>query len=273
MQDKNSLPQKPQSWVTRLNQAILDSADNLPAALVILIAVYIIAEAHNYIALRDFAYHAGTPWALSYLTPVMLGAFILVIYWVLVAYKAKGYNTTVPWLIIWLFVIGSTVLNIMHFGVSPAGVSMSILSPALILFGGYLAKDVVTKQVKESRIIRTVETLNQDAQQAQAELHNIQTELAQATAERDARKAALEQIKAGLEGEIEQLRVQRAAVESAIDSVSVVPENIRQAIQIDALMAAGLSQTEAARLVGIHRNTAGNRLDLCNGSGLRGASK
>lgn len=262
--------------LTRLNNAIVQSADNLAAALVILLGVYLLAELHNYTALVDFAQLAGVHWILSYTTPVMLGVFVLVIYWVLIAYKAKGYKTFAPWVIVWLFVLGSVALNLLHYGLHPAGIAMSILAPALILFGGYLAKDIVSKQVSELHLIKGIEMLKADEQAAQQAAQTaretctkIEQVIAQLTADFEAQKAAIRARIEDLEAEEQAAIVQRDQAKLSIDGVDSVPEDVRQAIQLDALIAAGMSKTAAAKLCNIGRNTVNARLEMVNGSGLR----
>lgn len=261
---------KNKPWIERLNDTILASADNLPAALAILIGVYVVAEAHNYAALRDFAAESGVPWALSYTTPIMLGAFVFVIYWILVAYKAKGYNTALPWLIVIAFVSGSAWLNILHFGRDLNHITMALLSPLLILFGGWLAKDVVSKQVAEQRTLRSLKMLKAEAQTARSELQKIQEDHAQAVATAEAEKAALQAKINDLRADVEQLSEQRRQAKLSIGGVGDVPETIREAIQSDALVAAGFTQDEVADLIGRSRNTVANRLKMINGAGLRG---
>ncbi|MCB0209372.1 MAG: DUF2637 domain-containing protein, partial [Anaerolineae bacterium] len=131
--------------IKKLNDLVIQSADNLPAALLLLIMVYVMGELHNYTAMRVFAEEAGVPWLLSYLTPIMVGVFILVIYWILVAYKAQGFNTALPWLVIIIFVTASFWLNILHFctdddgfEIAADGLAIAALPPALIFFGGWL---------------------------------------------------------------------------------------------------------------------------------------
>lgn len=259
---------KTQSYIYRVNTAILSSADNLAANLVILIGVYIVAELHNYQALADFALVAGVPYGLHYLTPLMLGVFVLAVYWSLIAYKAKGYATWPLWAVVWLFVIASATLNIMHYGTRPDQIAMSLLGPSLILFGGWLAKDIVSRQVKEERLIRTVESLNQDAHDARQELHKIQEEAAQAKTEKTAIAVSIEASRAELDSIKAEIEQQREELKHSIKTTSLVPDDLREAIQVDALLAAGLTQSQAANIVGIHRNTAAARLSLVNGSGL-----
>ncbi|MCB0214668.1 MAG: DUF2637 domain-containing protein [Anaerolineae bacterium] len=252
--------------IKRLNDLVIQSADNLPAALFLLILVYVMGELHNYTAMRDFAQAAGVPWLLSYLTPVMVGVFILVIYWILVAYKAQGFNTVLPWLVIIVFIAASFWLNLLHFGTAADGVAIAALPPALIFFGGWLAKDIIGKQVSRNRVIQTLKDLLNDAQAARAELHKLTAEIAEQKAAQDAQQKELLAQREALENEINALRTQREAFSMA--TIDDVPAELVQAIQADALMAAGMNKAEGAKFLGIHRNTFSARLDLVNGTSL-----
>lgn len=256
--------------IKKLNDLVIQSADNLGAALFLLIVVYFLGELHNYTAMRDFAQMAGVPWLLSYLTPVMVGVFILVIYWILVAYKAQGYNTVLPWIVITIFIIGSFWLNLLHFGNTSAGVTIAALSPALIFFGGWLAKDIIGKQMHKSRTIQTLKDLLNDAQKARAELCKVNDDLAQQKEVYDAQQKEMNAQRELMNAQQQELKDALQATTGRINTLSIdtMPDELVQAIQADALMAAGLSKGKGAELLNMHRNTFNARLGMVNGSSL-----
>lgn len=252
--------------IKRLNDLVIQSADNLPAALFLLIVVYVMGELHNYTAMRDFAQAAGVPWLLSWLTPVMVGVFVFVIYWILVAYKAQGFNTVLPWLVIIIFVAASFWLNLLHFGATAAGMAIAALPPALIFFGGWLAKDIIGKQVSRNRAIKTLKDLLARAEETRAELHKLTAEFAGQKATYDAQQKQHLAQRTALESEINALRTQKEVI--SMVTIDDVPPELVQAIQADALVAAGMNKAEGAKFLGIHRNTFSARLDLVNGTSL-----
>lgn len=243
-----------------------------------LAVVFIIAAALNYDALRNFAYDlAEVNYWLSFGVPVLIDTFIALAVYITLKNKVIGEGTTLAWSIVVVFSLASIYLNSLHYPANIYGWSMAVLVPVVVFGTAELAKQQMEIEYKRDGAVMSITRLVKAQSFAQKELdtlHGQRDELArQLDTDRTGYTAQISQLKqewATLRAEVEQLQQQRKQAHANIQCAADLPSNVLQAVQLDTLIAAGWTKIDAARLVGVSRNTVPGRLGLVNGQSLIG---
>lgn len=233
---------------------LVKTEDSAITSLIVL--VFILAAAHNYDALRHFAFESGVAWSLSFATPILIDTFIAAAVWVSLRNKRYGEPARLAWVIIVAFTGVSIGLNLLHYPQLIGGQAMAVIVPVVVLASSELAKGLVESQrnrngaaVATSSLRSEIERLERAAGQEAQRLAQLEKDFAHRRAQ--------------LEAQITQLEAQREAAQTIeIDPIT------RQMYQIDGLLAAGKSQADAARIVGISPSTVRNRVANLNGDSL-----
>ena len=262
----------------------------------LIVVVFLLAAGHNYDALRHFAYESGVAYPLSFATPILIDAFIAAAVWVSLRNRRYGESTRLAWLIVLLFTVASIALNVMHYPWIPGGIAMAILVPIVILLSAELAKGIVESQRNRNTAATATATMVHKAQQLTAEIEAQTASLAQLEAQKAQQQAQLEAQKAQAQTQLEaqkaqwlaQFSEQKAQLEAELTATKTTLEAqiaeaqarleqaqngqidpiIAESYQIDGLLAAGLTQRQAAEIAGVSEGTLRNRLRNLNGHSL-----
>lgn len=264
---------KKQNRLEQINNTVINGIESPAALLIIFTLVYIIAEAHNLSGFAQLMHEAGVQ-TFTYALPLAMGIFIFCCYWLITFYKAKGYNTVGFWFIVILFIVGSAIVNLLHSNGTIGGYTLALLPPAIILAAGVIAKDLIGKQSKETGLIETIKTLTAKLSKLRREVINNEAELESI---KTAKNVELERQRAILTQLIEQVEQKKLIIEQLkiehlkAEKLSAEPTlEWAQALQGDALIFAGKSKRESAKILSISVGTLNNRLSLVNGQSLRG---
>jgi transposase len=262
---------------------ICKTEDRVILSLIVL--VFLLAAGHNYDALRHFAYESGVAYPLSFATPILIDTFIAAAVWVSLRNRRYGESTRLAWLIVLLFTVASIALNVMHYPWIPGGIAMAILVPIVILLSAELAKGIVESQRNRSGAATATAEMAHKAQQLTAKIEAQTASLAQLEAQKAQAQAQLEAQKAQW---LAQFSEQKAQLEAKLTTIKIdlkaqiaeaqarleqaqngqIDPIIAESYQIDGLLAAGLTQRQAAEIAGVSEGTLRNRLKNLNGHSL-----
>lgn len=258
--------------IKRINAAILRAGDNVSASLLLIIIAYAGIELLNFSAIAEFIESAGYGKVGGYVGATVFSILLFALFWLLIAYRSKGYHTGLLWVSLIASVLAIAALNYYH-AENAAGVVLAVIFAVVSLLAGLVSKTTIGNQLAELDAAQTLQKLRDDLSRLRAETVQASVEL-DATRETISReKTALARQKTAVEADIEQLQVTLRQLKDDIAQAELEQqqpgEEWRQALQLDALIAAGRTQIEAARWVGVSVSTARRRLELVNGSGLR----
>lgn len=233
---------------------LVKTEDNAITSLIVL--VFLLAAAHNYDALRHFAFESGVAWSLSFATPILIDTFIAAAVWVSLRNKRYGEPARLAWVIIVAFTGVSIGLNLLHYPQLIGGRAMAVIVPVVVLASSELAKGLVESQRNRNGAAVATAALRSEIERLERE----QAQAAQRLAQLDGDFA---QRRAQLEAQIAHLEAQRDSAQTP-----QIDPKTRQMYQIDGLIAAGLSQRAAAEKLGISESTVRNRVANLNGDSL-----
>lgn len=195
-----------------------------------IVLVFILAAAHNYAALQDFAFNAGVPWLLSFATPILFDLFIAIAVWVTLRNKRYDEPARLGWGIVYAFTLTSIVLNAMHYPFTPGGMAMALIVPSVVFCSAELGKGLVESARKRGDVVMGLAELTQQREHLASDVNRLGEQVTQAGAK-------LEQTKA----EIEQARNELKAVHFQQKSASVAEMNAAKLAKIEARRADVLS--------------------------------
>lgn len=258
--------------INRINAAILRAGDNVSASLLLIIIAYAGIELLNFRAIAEFITSAGYGTLGGYVGATVFSILLFALFWLLIAYRSKGYSTSLLWVSLIASVLAIAALNYYH-ARNAAGVVLAVVFAVVSLLAGLVSKTTIGNQLAELDTAQTIQKLRDDQSRLRAETVQASGELDVIRETINREKKALEQQKTAVQVEIDQLRVTLRQLKNDLVQAEIEhqqpSEEWTQALQLDALLAAGRTQVEAAELVGVSVSTARRRLELVNGSGLR----
>ncbi len=261
------------STIQKLNQLILGAGDNVAAALILFIGAYLGIEYLNFGLIWSFVSQAGYGNIGGFVGAVVFSVLMFGNFWLLIAYKTKGYRTGLLWSSLIMFTFSVAGLNYFH-AANVAGLVLAAVFPLITLLAGLVSKDTIGHQIKETKTITTIATL-------QDQIHILSSRKTQLRAECSARLTTLKNQKTTLQSDIDTLQGHANQAEQRVKELRAEAHSIQanadrpsdvwvQAIQVDTLVATGYTQTAAANAIKIGESTARNRLAMLNGESLRG---
>jgi len=261
-------------------------------------ALALLAFVLSYSSLRHMAETHGIEGPLAYAWPLLLDFAMVVFSLAILRGNLRGERTRYPWLLTVGYAALATaanVLDVLTLGLPPEAIAAAVkaIAPITLVLAFELLMQMVRAEVKRSATTESMAQLRhneeqlaatvaqqreaaaqleagiaqlkaQQAEQQRAIAAQLKDEIAQ---QKETQLAQLEadvaQRRAQLEAEIAQLAAQREQAQNGqIDPVLV------ETYQIDGLLAAGLSQRDAARVVGVSEGTLRNRIKNLNGHSL-----
>ena len=264
---------KHNNTIAKLNQIILGAGDNVSAALVLFIVAYIGIEYLNFGLIWSFVSVAGYGSVGGFVGAVVFSVLMFGNFWLLIAYKTKGYRTGLLWSSLILFTLSVAGLNLFH-AHNSAGLVLAGVFPLITLLAGLVSKDTIGHQIKEQSNLTTIDTIEE-------QIHILFSRKTQLRADNSATITTLQNQKSPLQAEVSALQGQaqqagqrvrelRAEASEVQANVGMPDQMWFQAIQADTLVATGYTQTAAGKAVGISESTVRNRLGMLNGESLRG---
>jgi hypothetical protein len=186
--------------------------------------------------------------------------------------KLNEEDDTLAWRAVLLFTGLGIAANIAHAifawysaiitgGQAILGVFATALFPLSIALVTHLLKSVITRNIKRDGSIITLKKLGEAIQSKEAEAARLDAQNIALRGENEGLSSEVERLKLS----IEELKIEHRKAQKGDFIASPVE---RQAYQIDALRAAGMTHRAACDLLGISENTGRDRLSSLNGDSL-----
>lgn len=244
--------------------------------------VFIIAAALNYNALQHFAYDkAQVNYWLSFGVPVLIDTFIAIAAYIALINREQGESTRLAKTIVVAFTLASVYLNSLHYPLTIHGLSMAALVPVVVFLSIELALQQMEIKHRRDDAILTITKLQRQAQNARQQLATIEAETAQKQAAQQAVIAAkiaeieqktqlLQQVSAQVETAELQLTQVKTALNEAENCAIDWQSREANLLRLDGMLAAGVTYTDAARVLAVAPNTVRNWRKHLNGNSLSG---
>lgn len=217
--------------------------------------IFLIAAAFNYDALRHFALdQVGVFPYLSYLFPFLVDVLIAIAVYITLTNKEQGETTGLAWSVVIAFTAGSIYLNYLHYPKTISGYTMAAFVPVVVFVASELSKQQMEIRARRSSVILTAEKLRAMVRDLTNETVKIEAgnrQLEQANREQI---RAMETQQAELQAELQTLNDSIKQAKSTLKDIENLPTKLDhravKAIQFDALIYTGMTQAQAADLLG-----------------------
>lgn len=254
----------------------------------------------SYAALVDLAAANGVPGQLSYIWPLIVDVSVIVFTAAILVAQLQRRRAGIVIALTVFYAIVTIAGNVLHAPPTALGWFVAALPPLSLIFATEALRAMAHHHIALNNAQKNLPELEQAAQQlrsetaqaraqfeqdernARATIAQLEEKIARQSAQLESQKAQriaqleadiaqrtaqleaqFEQQSAQLSTDIAQLEAQREAAQNGeIDPV------LREMYQIDGLLAAGLSQSKAAQIVGISASTLRNRIKNLNGDSL-----
>lgn len=236
--------------------------------------IFIIAAAFNYDALRHFALdQVKVNNYLSYLFPLLVDVLIAIAVYITLTNKEQGESTGLAWSVVIVFTAGSIYLNYLHYPKTLAGYTMSAFVPVVVFVASELSKQQMEIRARRSSVILTLGKLREKVKDLTAETVKIEADNRQLQAAKTQEIRTLETQITEMQTELQTLDDVIKQAKSTLKEVETLPTKLDhravKAIQFDALIYMGMTQAQAADLLGHTPKTLKSYADeFVNGDSL-----
>lgn len=236
--------------------------------------IFLIAASLNYDALRHFAYdQAEVNYYLSFFVPLLVDVLIATAVYITLINEESGEKPGLAWSVVIAFTCGSIYLNYLHYPKTVPGYTMSAFIPLVVFVASELSKQQMQIRARRDSVIITLEKLREKVKTLTAETVKIEADNRQLQEAKAQENRALETQKAELQAELQALDDAIKQARSTLKDIEILPTKLDpraiKAIQFDALTYAGMTQAQAADLLGHTPKTLKSYVDeYVNGDGL-----
>lgn len=236
--------------------------------------IFLIAASLNYDALRHFAYdQVQVNYYLSFFVPLLVDVLIATAVYITLINKEQGEKSGLAWSVVIVFTIGSIYLNFLHYPKTIPGYTMAAFVPVVVFVASELSKQQMEIRARRSSVILTAEKLRAMVKELTTETAKIEADNRQLEQMKQEQIRALETHQAELQADLQSLDDAIKQAKSTLKEVENLPTKLDhraiKAIQFDALTYAGMTQTQAADLLGHTPKTLKSYVDeYVNGDGL-----
>ncbi len=231
---------------------------------------------------------------LPYAFPLLIDFFLVMATAIVLRNTSVGESAKLAWLVVAFTTLAAITLNSIHYDVLGAyqkgeymqmakAAIFSVIVPATILMSSELARGLLQSVQRRSMFTQTTAQLKEEATQAQTQHDEL---IAQLKAQSDKAQAQLKAQKEKLNAQREAQERERSAHQQQLNDLlnqmdaakaqlgelqheqSLPSQEWVQALQINALKAAGATHKAACARVGVSENTGRTREGMLNGFGL-----
>ena len=236
--------------------------------------IFLIAAAFNYDALRHFALdQVGVNEYLSYLFPLLVDVLIAIAVYITLINKEQGETTGLAWSVVVAFTVGSIYLNILHYPKTVAGYTMAAFVPLVVFVASELGKQQMEIRARRGSVTLTIKNLLAMVKELEGKTVEIEANHQQLHETKTQQIRALEAQIAEKQAELQAIDDSIKQAKSTLKEAENLPKKLDaraiKAIQFDALISTGMTQMDAANLLGHTPKTLKGYVDeYVNGNSL-----